>query len=110
MLNVRITHKHNYILITLSGRFDAYGAGIFTGQTADLEEGSKFWIVDMTEADYLSSAGIKALLEADKSLQMKKGKMAVYGISENLMRIIQISGTKNIFKIVPTIDEAVKLL
>lgn len=80
--------------VRLSGRFDAARAAdagrVFDGIT-------KTCTVDMTDLDYISSAGLGILLAAHKRLLDSGQQMTVKNMNQYIRRIFQISGLDKVF-------------
>ena len=60
--------------------------------------GIKKLVFDFTELEYISSAGLRILLIAQK-IMIKQGEMIVRGCNENVMDIFTITGFKDILNI-----------
>ena len=60
--------------------------------------GVKVLIFDFSELEYLSSAGLRVLLVAQK-LMKKKGPMSVRNVNSNVMEILDITGFSNVLDI-----------
>ena len=60
--------------------------------------GIKALIFDFSELEYLSSAGLRVLLVAQK-LMNKKGPMSVRNVNSNVMEILDITGFSNVLDI-----------
>ena len=55
-------------------------------------------IFDFSEVDYLSSAGLRVLLVAQKVMQ-KKGQMIVRHVNNSVKEIFEITGFNNVLNI-----------
>ena len=55
-------------------------------------------ILDMDKLDYISSAGLRVLLSAQKEMN-KKGSMLVKNVNENIMEIFDVTGFVDILNI-----------
>jgi anti-sigma B factor antagonist len=55
-------------------------------------------IIDMTALDYISSAGLRVLLSAQKSMN-KQGEMKVVHVGETIMEIFEVTGFSDILSI-----------
>lgn len=61
-------------------------------------KGIKKLVFDFSELEYISSAGLRVLLIAQK-IMIKQGEMIVCGCNENVMDIFTITGFKDILNI-----------
>ena len=55
--------------------------------------------IDMTELEYISSAGLRVLLSAQKVMN-KQGEMKVTHVGETIMEIFEVTGFSDILTIV----------
>lgn len=55
-------------------------------------------IIDCTELEYISSAGLRIFLGILQNAQGKGGQVYIKGINENVRTIFTITGFSNIFK------------
>ena len=55
-------------------------------------------IIDCTEMEYISSAGLRIFLGILQNAQGKGGQVYIKGINENVRTIFTITGFSNIFK------------
>ena len=73
MFEVKVHSIQDYPCLRLKGRLDGLGAEIFEKETDSLNNDSPHWIVDFENVDYMSSAGMRALLKRKKSSGKKVG-------------------------------------
>src|SRR5262245_18814190 len=94
---------------TLSGRLDSDAAPEFERQCgSEIRGETQSLILDLTGLEYLSSAGLRAILSAGKSIQTRGGKL-VLCVQKGLTRdIIEASGFHKLFTVVNSAAEAGK--
>lgn len=86
--------------LKFQGRLDATSSAEADSAFSGLiDAGSARIFVDMSELDYISSAGLRVLLVAAKRVQQKGGRIALFGLSENVKDVFEISGFASVFKI-----------
>ena len=61
--------------------------------------GVKKLVLDMKALDYLSSAGLRVLLSAQKMMNRSKGKMIVCHVCEPVMEVFDMTGFSDILTI-----------
>ena len=97
------------LVVTLTGRLDSG-----TAQSAEdnfvraLGDGATRIAIDLSQVDYISSAGLRILLVIAKKLQQSKGKIVLFGLVANVREVFSISGFDKIFAIRPDIASAVE--
>lgn len=63
--------------------------------------------IDMSEVRFLTSAGIGLLVSVHKACVAGKGVMAIFGLDEQIMKVMQVTRIDKVFRILP--DEAAAL-
>ena len=82
---------------TVSGRIDSATAPQLEATLKDAFGDIDFLIFDFAALDYMSSAGLRVLLGAQKKLNAAKGKMLIKNCNETLMKIFEVTGMSMIF-------------
>jgi len=101
------TELENAKLLSLTGRLDAEAAPDLEQRCRQLiERDTQTLIVNVGTLDYLSSAGLRTLLGAGKSLQNKGGKLIVVAAEGPVRQIIELAGFGKVFAICGTLEEA----
>jgi anti-sigma B factor antagonist len=62
---------------------------------------------DLSQVEYLSSAGLRVLLSALKNARRRSGDLYLAGLQENVQQVLELAGFTSIFKIFPTIEAAI---
>ena len=63
-------------------------------------------VVDLAKVTYLDSSGLAVLIEGMQNVQEYGGKFAVAGLQESVKHIFDIARLDQVFRIFPTVDEA----
>ena len=56
-------------------------------------------IIDMSELSYLTSAGLRVLLVAQRIMNEKKGSLVVRHVNKSIMEVFEITGFANVLTI-----------
>jgi anti-sigma B factor antagonist len=67
-------------------------------------------LIDFSKTDYMSSAGIRAIIEGLKKLEDKKGTLAFCSLTENLKELFSVVQLDKVIKIYPSEFEAMDAL
>ncbi len=100
--------KHCH-LITLSGRVDSATAPQFT-QAMDrlINKGIYKFVIDMANLEYMSSAGFRALLAAQRSCKRyNRGEVVLASVPTRIEEALELAGFTELFKSFPQPLEAV---
>ena len=98
MLNINKTINNNTAVFTLEGRLDTSTAPELDRELKSSLDGVTTLMLDMKELNYVSSAGLRVLLSAQK-LMNKQGKMTIRNANETVMEIFEVTGFSEILDI-----------
>ncbi len=91
-------HKRAHI-IRVTGRVDASVAPQFEetlrGHTSS---GPAHIVLEMDSTDYISSAGVRALIAAQKALRNKGGAVLIAQPSGRVKEVLELAGLESLFK------------
>ncbi|MCQ2436462.1 MAG: STAS domain-containing protein [Clostridia bacterium] len=77
--------------ITLSGRLDTTTAPDLEAVLDEVLPSATDLIFDLAGLEYISSAGLRVVLKAQKAMK-SKGNMKLIHVSENVMEVFDITG------------------
>lgn len=98
MLDIKKTIEGEKALLELSGRIDSNTAVKLEQAVKASIDGVTELTLDMKETEYISSAGLRVLLAAQKQMN-KQGKMKVLNVNETVMEVFEITGFADILTI-----------
>lgn len=88
----------NTLVVKMSGRLDTNTAKQFEEQLSGEYEKYEEIILDFEKIQYLSSAGLRVLLSAQKKMNGKA--MSLKNVSTNVMEVFEITGFVDILNII----------
>lgn len=86
------------LMVVLEGRLDTTTAPELDATLSDLS-GVAQLDIDMANLNYISSAGLRSLLSAQKKLEKNGGNMTVLNVSDDLQEIFEVTGFDEILNI-----------
>lgn len=87
--------------IALSGRLDTVTCVQLSDELAEIfETGAVNLVFDFTALEYISSAGLRVLLTAQKKVNALGTKMEIRGTNETVKEIFDITGFSGIINII----------
>ena len=93
----------------LQGRLDSNTSQAFEKRLLDvISDGIKNVIIDFKVLDYISSAGLRVILKATKTLKREDGKIMLCSMQDYVKEVFEIAGFDSFLPIVPTLDDALK--
>ena len=98
MLNIEKKSEGNNLSFVLSGRLDTTTAPDLEKEVKDNIEGVEKLDFDFADLAYISSAGLRVLLSAQKIMN-KQGKMVVKNCSDEIKEIFEVTGFCDILTI-----------
>ena len=98
MLNITKTIEDGKANYALEGRLDTVTAPDLESELKDVIGEITDLTLDFKDLDYISSAGLRVLLSAQKTMS-KQGSMKLTGVNETIMEIFEVTGFSDILTI-----------
>lgn len=86
------------LTITLIGRMDTITAPKLEAELKQSISGVEELVLDLAGLEYMSSAGLRVLLAAQKDMN-RRGSMMVKNVNETIMEIFEITGFVDVLTI-----------
>ena len=97
-MTINKTQNGSELVIALSGRLDTTTAPQLDDELKSALNGIEKLSFDFTDLEYISSAGLRVLLSAQKVMN-KQGSMVVKNVSEEINEIFEVTGFVDILTI-----------
>ena len=98
MLNIEKKTNETELTVALTGRLDTVTAPDLENVLKSSLDGVTALNIDMEALEYISSAGLRVLLSAQKIMN-KQGEMKVFHANETIMEIFEVTGFSDILNI-----------
>lgn len=98
MLNLDKRQEAEKLCVTLEGRLDTTTAPELEKLLQESLPGVRELVLDFEKLDYISSAGLRVLLAAQK-IMAKQGGMKLLHVNESIMEILEVTGFVDILTI-----------
>ena len=98
-MDIRIMRNNGESVLTLSGRLDTVTAPQLQETLIPEFENNGQITLDFAELSYISSAGLRVLLLAEKTAKSKRVPMRLVGIAPEIMTILEMTGFAEILTI-----------
>lgn len=106
-MEFKATKKDGKLVVNVIGRLDAVTAPEFDAESAKWAADGEFNVVaDLSELEYVSSAGLRSILTAAKQLRGGGGDLSFCGLSGMVEEVFTVSGFSAMFPLFKTVDEA----
>ncbi len=93
------TQTGTELTVTLSGRLDTTTAPQLEAELKSSLDGITALTLDFKELEYISSAGLRVLLSAQK-VMMRQGKMVVCNVNETILEVFEVTGFSDVLTLV----------
>jgi anti-anti-sigma factor len=107
-MEISIAYRQSIPIIALQGRFDGLAASEFDTKIRDISKTHQMIILDFSQVAYLSSSGIRSLLQLKQQLRARSGDTMLVGVSSFVQQVLRTSGLLAHFPCTETIEEALK--
>ena len=98
MLDIRKTTENATVTIALEGRLDTLTAPMLEKELLSSLEGADSLVMDFEKLDYISSAGLRVLLSAQKTMS-RRGGMKLRNVNATILEIFDVTGFADILTI-----------
>lgn len=97
-MEIKKTLEGEKLTVAISGRLDTTTAPELEEALKESMDGISELVIGFTETEYISSAGLRVLLSAEKTMN-KQGSMIVTGVNDVIMEIFEVTGFVDILDI-----------
>ena len=97
-MTIEIKKNAAETVIEVAGRLDTTTAPVLDKTINEDIEGTKNLVLDIKNLEYISSAGLRVLLGAQKKM-LKIGSMKVINVCEEVMEVFEMTGFADILVI-----------
>ena len=110
-MKTTITKENNATIVALKGRLDSNSAPQFEHQLQDfLTTPCSHLIFDFNNLDYISSAGLRVVLNTAKAYKSGQYLFITCAMQEHVQEVFEISGFDSFITIHHSIDESLSVL
>ncbi len=113
MLTINTTRRDACVVVHVEGRLDGANSPQLTAALEELAlSGQKFVVVDLARVPYISSAGLRTLINGAKRLRSRRGggEMHLAAAGDRVIEVLELAGLLPVLRVYPTSDEAVASL
>ena len=97
-MTIEKTLNGNELTVNLAGRLDTTTAPQLEAELKQSVTGVEKLVLDFAALDYLSSAGLRVLLAAQKAMN-KQGEMIIKNVNETIAEIFEVTGFSDVLTI-----------
>jgi len=95
-------------VVVVEGRIDSTTSPTLDDHLTKLgERGGNRVVVDLSQVDYISSAGLRVMLALAKRTKQKQGTLALCGLNDAVKQVFSLAGFLPLFAVETTRERAV---
>ncbi len=106
---MEITEKFvdSIAVLGLSGRLDTDTSPVLEQKLTGLaDKGFLRMILDLSHLEFITSGGLRILLQVSRRVQPQQGRLMLVGMPDNIRKIFQLTGFLNIYTNYPSQEDA----
>lgn len=108
MVNIEVVKSDRVTLVKAAGRVDSTTAPqLGDALTNQLNAGQYQIVIDLADVDYMSSAGLRELVNAYRDAKKAAGDIRLVRPSHRVQQILEMAGLDTIFQIFGRVEDAV---
>lgn len=108
MIDISVSGVEQVTLVEVSGRVDSMNASeLGVALANEIDSGRNLLVLDLAGVDYMSSAGLRELVNSLKRAKRSTGDLRLAQPSERVREVLEMAGLDTIFQIFETQTEAV---
>ena len=97
-MNITKEYQETVATLIVSGRLDTTTAPALEAAISEITGSCEQLVLDFAKLEYISSAGLRVILKAQKAMAAKGG-MKLLHVNETIMEIFEITGFSDILTI-----------
>jgi anti-anti-sigma factor len=106
-LEINIQSEGTIAIVSIAGRVDTLSAPDFEKSlSAAVKREETLFVLDLAGLEYISSAGLRVILSAGKTLKQRGGELRLAAPKGSVKKVFQVSGFFSLFRCFDTRDAA----
>lgn len=107
-MDISVQKSGQISVVSIAGSIDALTADQIIGCVDEqINSGEKYLVLDLSEVQFMSSAGLRVILGALKETRKQGGNLYLAGAQAGVERVLKMSGFSKILKIYDNVDNAI---
>jgi anti-anti-sigma factor len=109
-LRVRTEERPEGLLVRLAGDVDLSNYLLLIDAMQPALEHGRDLILDVSGVRYMDSSGVRAVIDADQRLGAARCRLVMVGPPPMLARVLEVIDLPRLLPVVPTVEDAARLL
>lgn len=108
-MEISVRDEQGFTVVSVSGRLDAGTAQTLEKSCANLiSEGKSKVVLNLSDLEYVSSAGLRSVLTVAKKLKAVSGSLVLCGLHGLVKEVFSISGFDSFFPVYESVESAIE--
>ena len=100
-------HKGDVTVFSISGRVDSDTTPAMDAELEKLVSKEKKVVLDLKDVEFLSSAGVRAIVKALKTAKKSRSNLKLAAIPDHIAEVLQMLGMMELMQTYPSLEEAI---
>jgi anti-anti-sigma factor len=106
-MDIQTRRVQDVLVVDMAGRLESRTAGQASTELNKIAQGSdRKVLLNVDRLEYVSSAGLRAILVAAKLLQVNGGSVLICGANATVKRVMEVSGFNSLLHLYDTEKQA----
>ena len=107
-MNIHQTTRDGVSVLAPSGRIDTTTSPrVEESVRRTVDEGTRDLVIEFSNVDYISSAGLRVLLVLENRMRDLQGRLVLCSMPESVRQVFRLAGFMPLFKVEPSQEAAV---
>lgn len=103
-MDIRTRHYNDVAILSITGRLDAAAVPHFSQTIAEQIAAGYFrLVVDLKKVNFLSSAGIKAMMQGVHHARQQGGDFRIANAQAQVRHVLNLAGVDSVIKLYPNV-------
>lgn len=108
-MEISTRQAYDVLVVDMKGRLDSRSSGYTYDELVKITNGDhKQVLVNLSELEFITSAGLRSLLVAAKLLQNARGSLKLCNANETVKQVLETAGFDSLLHLYATEAEAIK--
>lgn len=99
IVNIEVEDLKRVDLVKVSGRIDSSNAAQFDGVLKEIVSRKHNVVLEMSGVDYISSAGLRAMIALLRECKKHKGDVRLASPSDRVVEVLALAGLDSLFEV-----------
>jgi len=110
-MEIRTRRVNDVLVVDMVGRLDSRSSGPVSTELNEIaQRGERKLVLNIAGVEYMSSAGLRALLVAAKLVEVHEGALKICTPSPGVRRVMEVSGIGSLLHLCASEQEALAAL